>query len=106
VLAGKNAQPTGMLTRNCRLTKLKLATTAFHEPKEIEIASQLFFRIVQPTAAMVIDLDVTDDPVHGNQEQRFLQHLLWSVCYAPFYWSSSSSSKNCVPPTNDPANGH
>ena len=34
---------------------------------------------------IVLDLDVTDDPVHGNQEQTFFNTYYGSVCYAPLY---------------------
>ena len=33
----------------------------------------------------MIDLDVTDDSVHGNQEQAFFNTYYGGVCYAPLY---------------------
>ena len=34
---------------------------------------------------IVLDLDVTDDQVHGNQEQAFFNSYYGGVCYAPLY---------------------
>jgi len=32
-----------------------------------------------------LDLDVTDDQVHGHQEQAFFNTYYDGVCYAPLY---------------------
>lgn len=34
---------------------------------------------------IVLDLDATDDPVHGNQEGRFFHGYYGSYCYLPLY---------------------
>ena len=34
---------------------------------------------------IVLDIDVTDDPVHGNQEGRFYHGYYTKYCYAPSY---------------------
>ena len=34
---------------------------------------------------IVLDIDVTDDPVHGNQEGRFYHGYYRKYCYAPSY---------------------
>ena len=34
---------------------------------------------------LVLDLDATDDPVHGNQEGRFYQGYYGHYCYLPLY---------------------
>lgn len=39
----------------------------------------------QPPKQIVLDLDVTDDQVHGNQEQGFFNTYYGGVCYAPLY---------------------
>ena len=36
-------------------------------------------------AAIVLDLDATDDPVHGNQEGRFFHGYYGHYCYLPLY---------------------
>ena len=34
---------------------------------------------------IVIDIDITDDPLHGNQEGRFYHGYYGGYCYAPSY---------------------
>ena len=38
-----------------------------------------------PPKSITLDLDVTDDPVHGNQEGAFFNKYYNGVCYAPLY---------------------
>ena len=38
-----------------------------------------------PPAALVLDLDATDDPVHGAQEGRFFHGFYGHYCYLPLY---------------------
>ena len=58
-----------------------------HDPKAIE---QLFVELFlesysKPPKEIVLDLDVTDDQVHGHQEQTFFNKYYSGVCYAPLY---------------------
>jgi hypothetical protein len=39
----------------------------------------------QPPTEIVLDLDATDDPVHGNQEGRFFHGYYGHYCYLPLY---------------------
>jgi hypothetical protein len=39
----------------------------------------------QPPARIVLDLDATDDPLHGQQEGRFFHGYYRSYCYLPLY---------------------
>ena len=39
----------------------------------------------QPPAQVVLDLDATDDAVHGNQEGRFFHGYYGHYCYLPLY---------------------
>ena len=39
----------------------------------------------EPPQAIVLDLDATDDPVHGNQEGRFFHGYYGHYCYLPLY---------------------
>ena len=39
----------------------------------------------KPPRQIILDLDVTDDQVHGNQEGAFFNKYYRSVCYAPLY---------------------
>jgi hypothetical protein len=57
---------------------------------DMEAVDQLLVEIfleAQPTppAEMVIDLDATDDAVHGNQEGRFFHGYYGHYCYLPLY---------------------
>ena len=40
---------------------------------------------VVPPREIVLDLDATDDPVHGNQEGRFFHGYYGHYCYLPLY---------------------
>jgi hypothetical protein len=39
----------------------------------------------QPPAEIVLDLDATDDPIHGNQLGRFFHGYYKNYCYLPLY---------------------
>lgn len=39
----------------------------------------------KPPAAITLDLDATDDPLHGHQEGRFFHGYYDSYCYLPLY---------------------
>ena len=39
----------------------------------------------RPPAEIVLDLDATDDPLHGSQEGRFFHGYHGSYCYLPLY---------------------
>jgi len=39
----------------------------------------------EPRQEIVLDLDATDDPVHGNQEGRFFHGYYGHYCYLPLY---------------------
>jgi len=38
-----------------------------------------------PPAQIVLDLDATDDPLHGHQEERFFHGYYDTYCYLPLY---------------------
>ena len=58
-----------------------------HDPKEIEKAFVEIFlsSYKKPPRQVVLDMDVTDDQVHGNQEGAFFNPYYKGVCYAPLY---------------------
>lgn len=58
-----------------------------HDPEAIEkLLVELFLESYKkPPKQIVLDLDVTDDQVHGNQEQAFFNTYYGGVCYAPLY---------------------
>jgi len=39
----------------------------------------------RPPSQIVVDLDATDDPIHGNQEGRFFHGYYRDYCYLPLY---------------------
>lgn len=45
----------------------------------------IFLEAHQPPERIVLDLDATDDPIHGNQEGRFFHGYYREYCYLPLY---------------------
>jgi hypothetical protein len=97
VLAGKLtakraacAPVAGKSTLN-RLELSKLAPTRYHKishnPAAIDrLFVELFLAAHQrPPSQIVLDLDATDDPVHGEQEGRFFHGYYDCYCYLPLY---------------------
>jgi len=39
----------------------------------------------RPPAQIILDLDATDDPIHGEQEGRFFHGYYECYCYLPLY---------------------
>jgi Transposase DDE domain group 1 len=58
-----------------------------HDPRAIEgLFVELFLEAHQrPPKAIVLDLDATDDPLHGHQEGRFFHGYYDCHCYLPLY---------------------
>jgi hypothetical protein len=57
------------------------------KPEEID---QLFIDIflqahAEPPEEIILDVDATDDPLHGNQEGRFFHGYYMNYCYLPLY---------------------
>jgi len=51
-----------------------------------ELLVELFLESFEPAPSrLVLDLDATDDPVHGNQEGRFFHGYYGEYCYLPLY---------------------
>jgi len=40
---------------------------------------------VEPPEEIILDVDATDDPIHGNQEGRFFHGYYMNYCYLPLY---------------------
>lgn len=110
VLAGKS---TLNRIEHCPDTVDKRAESRYHrighDPKAIE---KLFVEIflesyLKPPAQIVLDLDVTDDQVHGSQEQAFFNTYYGGVCYAPLYIFCGKHLlvSNLRPSNVDPAEG-
>ncbi|AUB35025.1 Spore coat polysaccharide biosynthesis protein SpsF, cytidylyltransferase family [Nostoc flagelliforme CCNUN1] len=58
-----------------------------HDASAIEtLLVELFLESYRkPPRQITLDLDVTDDPVHGNQEETFFNPYYRGYCYAPLY---------------------
>jgi hypothetical protein len=98
VLAGK-AEPTqdllaGKSTLNRLELTLPLADAGQQRYKRIlfdpESADQLLVQLyteaqAAPPTEIVLDLDATDDPLHGKQEGRFFHGYYGHYCYLPLY---------------------
>jgi hypothetical protein len=97
VLAGKLearredcAAVAGKSTLN-RLELSRLQPTRYHKISHNPIAiKRLFVDLFleahdQPPSEIILDLDATDDPVHGEQEGRFFHGYYDCYCYLPLY---------------------
>jgi len=77
-----------------RLELTRAGATASERYKKIEVNPAAVERLmvdlflqahrVAP-AQIILDLDATDDPIHGNQEGRFFHGYYGGYCYLPLY---------------------
>jgi Transposase DDE domain group 1 len=97
VLAGKLAARrsdcaplAGKSTLN-RLELSRLEPTRYHKVSHDPAAIETLFVDVfleahrRPPAQITLDLDATDDPLHGHQEGRFFHGYYDCYCYLPLY---------------------
>jgi hypothetical protein len=88
ILAGKS---TLNRLEYCPETILQQQESRYHRiegnPSEIEKAFvDIFLESYQtPPQQIILDMDVTDDQVHGGQEGAFFNTYYKGVCYAPLY---------------------
>ena len=88
VLAGKS---TLNRIEHCPETVESQAESRYHRiGHDAEAIERLLVEIflesyASPRRYIVLDLDVTDDLVHGNQEQAFFNTYYGGYCYAPLY---------------------
>ncbi len=84
VLAGKSTlnrleyAPSGKLDRYHKIS---------HDPEKLEnLFVDLFLEAhKKPPKRIILDLDATDDPLHGHQEGRFYHGYYGCYCYLPLY---------------------
>ena len=84
VLAGKSTlnrlehAPSGKLDRYHKIG---------HDPEKLEnLFVDLFLEAhKKPPKRIILDLDATDDPLHGHQEGRFYHGYYGCYCYLPLY---------------------
>jgi len=97
VLAGKLAarrEDCAPVAGKSTLNRLELsrpAPTRYHKiAHEGTVIEQLLVDVFleaygQPPAQIILDLDATDDPLHGHQEGRFFHGYYDCYCYLPLY---------------------
>ena len=81
--AGKSTLNRLELSRDTPTKYCKIA----HEPAAIEaLFVDLFLEAhAKPPKEIILDLDATDDPLHGHQEGRFFHGYYDCYCYLPLY---------------------
>ena len=82
-VAGKSTLNRLELSRETRHPLSKIS----HEPAAIEaLFVDLFLEAhARPPRQIILDLDATDDPLHGHQEGRFFHGYYDCYCYLPLY---------------------
>ena len=97
VLAGKLAarrSDCAPLAGKSTLNRLELSRpdpTRYHKVSHNTTAIETLFVDVfleahrRPPAQIILDVDATDDPLHGNQEGRFFHGYYDCHCYLPLY---------------------
>ncbi len=97
VLAGKlearreDCEPVAGKSTLNRLELSRASPTRYHkiahDPAAIERLLVTLFQEAHKTAPkeIILDLDATDDPVHGEQEGRFFRGFYDHYCYLPLY---------------------
>ena len=87
---GECAPVAGKSTLN-RLELSRLQPTRYHKISHNPVAIRSLFLDVfleaheRPPREVTLDLDATDDPVHGEQEGRFFHGYYDCYCYLPLY---------------------
>jgi DDE family transposase len=95
LLAG-SADAESPLSGKSTLNRLELAGESVKEDryKKVHYDAEAIDRVLvevfleahaQPPQEIVIDLDTTDLPLHGHQEQRFFHGFYYHYCYLPLY---------------------
>jgi hypothetical protein len=77
-----DAQPAG--TEHARTDALRQARGECREYRG-RVRRSFPRRTCQDTEQIILDLDATDDPLHGHQERRFFHDYYDCYCYLPLY---------------------
>jgi hypothetical protein len=84
--AGKSTLNRLELTPENADAKARYKKIVYQQQALDELLTDLFIEsYAEPPARIVLDLDATDDPVHGNQEGRFFHGYYREYCYLPLY---------------------
>jgi len=86
-LAGKSTLNRMELTPAAEATAQQRYHKISYSPERLDaLLVDIFLEAhTTPPAQMVLDLDVTDTPLHGEQEQRFFHGYYGHYCYLPLY---------------------
>jgi len=84
--AGKSTLNRLELTPQEASPKARYKKIVMRESAIDELLTQLYIQAqAQPPEQIVLDLDATDDPLHGQQEGRFFHGYYGHYCYLPLY---------------------
>jgi len=84
--AGKSTLNRLELTPEDADSQARYKKIVYHQQALDELLTSLFLEsCAEPPSRIVLDLDATDDPVHGNQEGRFFHGYYREYCYLPLY---------------------
>jgi hypothetical protein len=85
-LAGKSTLNRLELTREAVSEEERYKKIALEESAVDRILVEVFLQAHrEPPQEIILDLDATDDAVHGNQEGRFFHGYYGHYCYLPLY---------------------
>ncbi len=85
-LAGKSTLNRLELTPEDATVASRYKKIVMNEKKAEKILVELSLSLCEtPPERIVLDLDATDDPLHGNQEGRFFHGYYKEYCYLPLY---------------------
>jgi hypothetical protein len=85
-LAGKSTLNRLELTKADATSQERYKKIVMHEEKIDRWMVQVFIDAhASVPDEIVLDLDATDDPIHGNQEGRFYHGYYGNYCYLPLY---------------------
>lgn len=76
-------QPLGSPSTLCRLEN-RISRRTIWRLHDV-LVDQFLSSYSQPPAEITLDLDATDDPIHGEQEGRFFHGYYHCYCYLPLY---------------------
>jgi hypothetical protein len=84
--AGKSTLNRLELTPQQASAKARYKKIVMRETAIDELLTELYIQAqAQPPERIVLDLDATDDPLHGQQEGRFFHGYYGHYCYLPLY---------------------
>jgi hypothetical protein len=85
-LAGKSTLNRLELTKAAVEAKERYKKVVMDQTAVDRLLVQVFLEAqAEPPTEIILDLDATDDPVHGNQEGRFFHGYYGHYCYLPLY---------------------